>query len=122
MKEAAHHRLRLGQFKKYCDTLCLLGEWDRALAIAPVVGIDYWKSLMKRYSERLLGDSKEKKTEKSEDNVVPFLLAASERTKCVEYLLNSCDNVEGAYLVATVAEDGIIILNLGGYDSAQSQV
>ncbi|PNJ24106.1 WDR17 isoform 6, partial [Pongo abelii] len=46
LKEAAEIHLRLGQIQRYCELMVELGEWDKALSIAPGVSVKYWKKLM----------------------------------------------------------------------------
>uniref|UniRef100_A0A5F9DQB8 WD repeat domain 17 n=1 Tax=Oryctolagus cuniculus TaxID=9986 RepID=A0A5F9DQB8_RABIT len=48
LKEAAEIHLRLGQIQRYCELMVELGEWDKALSIAPGVSLKYWKKLMQR--------------------------------------------------------------------------
>ncbi|XP_030672203.1 WD repeat-containing protein 17 isoform X5 [Nomascus leucogenys] len=48
LKEAAEIHLRLGQIQRYCELMVELGEWDKALSIAPGVSVKYWKKLMQR--------------------------------------------------------------------------
>eukprot|EP00069_Balaena_mysticetus_P001974 bmy_03968T0 len=48
LKEAAEIHLRLGQIRRYCELMVELGEWDKALSIAPGVSVKYWKKLMQR--------------------------------------------------------------------------
>ena len=47
-KEAAKLYLRAGNVQRYCEIMCDLDDWDKALAVAPMVGQAYWKDLMKR--------------------------------------------------------------------------
>ncbi|XP_010628110.1 WD repeat-containing protein 17 isoform X6 [Fukomys damarensis] len=48
LKEAAEIHLRLGQIQRYCELMVELGEWDKALSVAPGVSVKYWKKLMQR--------------------------------------------------------------------------
>uniref|UniRef100_A0A4X1VX56 WD repeat domain 17 n=1 Tax=Sus scrofa TaxID=9823 RepID=A0A4X1VX56_PIG len=48
LKEAAEIYLRLGQIQRYCELMVELGEWDKALSVAPGVSVKYWKKLMQR--------------------------------------------------------------------------
>jgi hypothetical protein len=50
---AATLYLKLGQMEKYCEILAELGEWEKALAIAPSVSIGFWRDLASRYAEHL---------------------------------------------------------------------
>lgn len=44
-----------------------LGEWLKALAVAPGVSLEYWKALSERYVERLV--------EQESADAVPFMVA-----------------------------------------------
>ncbi|OWK00266.1 hypothetical protein Celaphus_00019228, partial [Cervus elaphus hippelaphus] len=46
LKEAAQIHLWLGQIQRYCELMVELGEWDKALSVAPSVSVKYWKKLM----------------------------------------------------------------------------
>ncbi|XP_060147600.1 WD repeat-containing protein 17 isoform X9 [Globicephala melas] len=49
LKEAAEIHLRLGQIRRYCELMVELGEWDKALSVAPGVSVKYWKKLMQSF-------------------------------------------------------------------------
>ena len=49
LREAAEIYLRVGNLQRYCDVLAELREWDKALAVAPGVSMQYWHSLCQRY-------------------------------------------------------------------------
>jgi hypothetical protein len=42
--------LRAGNFREYCETLVELNEYNKALAFAPGVGIEYWQDLSQRHA------------------------------------------------------------------------
>jgi len=44
--EAAELCLLSGNIKKYCELMFICGEFDKALALAPVVGYNFWQSLI----------------------------------------------------------------------------
>ncbi|XP_015769456.1 PREDICTED: WD repeat-containing protein 17-like [Acropora digitifera] len=48
IKEAASLHVKLGQLQRYCELMVELGEWDKALAVAPGVSMSYWRELMER--------------------------------------------------------------------------
>jgi hypothetical protein len=48
IQEAANIRLRLGDIKQFCELSIDLGRWEKAIAVAPAVSIEYWKSLSSR--------------------------------------------------------------------------
>ena len=43
MRQAAAIYARLGYLRQYCDIMVEVGEWDRALAVAPAVSVPYWQ-------------------------------------------------------------------------------
>ena len=51
--EASKIYMKLGEYEKCCENLIEVGEWEKALAFAPKVSMDYWQNLVKRYSEHL---------------------------------------------------------------------
>ncbi len=42
LQEAANMYLRAGNFREYCETMVEMGEYKKAMAFAPAVGIEYW--------------------------------------------------------------------------------
>ena len=48
LREAAEVHLKTGNIQRYCELKVELGEWERALAVAPGVSITYWKNLANR--------------------------------------------------------------------------
>lgn len=50
---AARQFLTAGDLRSLCGTLVKLGRWERALTIAPGVGVSFWKSLAESYAEFL---------------------------------------------------------------------
>ena len=70
LREAAETYLRSGNLQRHCDVLAELGEWDRALALAPGVSMSYWKELCGKRVSNL-------KTDQS-DLVVPYAVAAGD--------------------------------------------
>ena len=53
MQEAARLYLRAGNFRDYCETLFELGHYQKAIAFAPAVGIEYWQELTERHANIL---------------------------------------------------------------------
>lgn len=39
--------------REYCEMLAEAEDWERALAAAPAVGMDFWKALAARYAQAL---------------------------------------------------------------------
>lgn len=68
LHQAALLHMKLGNFRQYCELMVDLNQWERALAVAPGVSMDYWRKLCDRYTQKL---SKEER-----EDVVPFHLAS----------------------------------------------
>lgn len=43
----------IGHLEKYCEILTELGQWEKALAVAPSVSIQFWRELSNRYADHL---------------------------------------------------------------------
>ncbi|RVE76746.1 hypothetical protein OJAV_G00012020 [Oryzias javanicus] len=63
LKEAADIHLRLGQIQRYCELMVELGQWEKALSVAPGVSMKYWKKLMQRRADQLM--------EEDNDDAIP---------------------------------------------------
>lgn len=48
LRHAALLYLKTGNIQRYCELMVELGEWERALAVAPGVSFTYWKNLTNR--------------------------------------------------------------------------
>lgn len=125
LAEAAQLRLLMGQQRRYCELLCTLGYWERALAIAPVLGLDYWRTLLRRYTQRLMqtatseipgGSASGHQSLAANQALPPFLLAAGQPAELVDYFIqnhrannNNNNNVQlqSAYLVASAFDAGL---------------
>ncbi|XP_066878660.1 WD repeat-containing protein 17 isoform X6 [Kogia breviceps] len=97
LKEAAEIHLRLGQIRRYCELMVELGEWDKALSIAPGVSVKYWKKLMQRRADQLIQEDK--------DDVIPYCIAIGDVKKLVHFLM-SRGQLKEALLVAQAACEG----------------
>ncbi|EAN95573.1 hypothetical protein, conserved [Trypanosoma cruzi] len=51
--EAAEFMLQIGKVAEYCQLMAEVGEWDRAIAAAPVVSRDFWRSLCLKAAETM---------------------------------------------------------------------
>ncbi|XP_027624259.1 WD repeat-containing protein 17 isoform X3 [Tupaia chinensis] len=94
LKEAAEIHLRLGQIQRYCELMVELGEWDKALSIAPGVSVKYWKKLMQRRADQLIQEGK--------DDVIPYCIAIGDVKKLVSFFM-SRGQLKEALLVAQLA-------------------
>ena len=53
LNEAAKLFLRCGMIKEYCETMFMIGNYERALCFAPSISIEYWQELAERHAEIL---------------------------------------------------------------------
>ncbi|XP_021120602.1 WD repeat-containing protein 17 isoform X2 [Heterocephalus glaber] len=97
LKEAAEIHLRLGQIQRYCELMVELGEWDKALSIAPGVSVKYWKKLMQRRADQLIQEDK--------DDVIPYCIAIGDVKKLVTFFM-SRGQFKEALLVTQAACEG----------------
>lgn len=58
LQEAAKLYLRAGNFREYCETLIELGDFTKAMAFAPAVGIEYWQEVSERHAKHLENQGK----------------------------------------------------------------
>uniref|UniRef100_A0A2K6S6R8 WD repeat domain 17 n=1 Tax=Saimiri boliviensis boliviensis TaxID=39432 RepID=A0A2K6S6R8_SAIBB len=97
LKEAAEIHLRLGQIQRYCELMVELGEWDKALSVAPGVSVKYWKKLMQRRADQLIQEDK--------DDVIPYCIATGDVKKLVHFFM-SRGQLKEALLVAQASCEG----------------
>eukprot|EP00455_Lapot_gusevi_P040938 TRINITY_DN4691_c0_g1_i4.p1 TRINITY_DN4691_c0_g1~~TRINITY_DN4691_c0_g1_i4.p1 ORF type:complete len:1101 (-),score=371.19 TRINITY_DN4691_c0_g1_i4:99-3326(-) len=77
IRAAADIYLKNGHLREYCELLVQLEEWDKALAVAPGVSIQYWMSLSQRRAAQL--------TAEGDDAAVPHLIATHDIRKSVDF-------------------------------------
>ncbi|XP_014672534.1 PREDICTED: WD repeat-containing protein 17-like [Priapulus caudatus] len=99
LQDAAAIYLWLGNVQRYCEMLVGLGEWEKALAVAPGVSMEYWTSLAKRRAEQLSAEDSEE--------AVPYLVATGDAEAVVEFYA-SRSKLHEAMLSAAVAREGRI--------------
>ncbi|XP_064418266.1 WD repeat-containing protein 17 isoform X2 [Latimeria chalumnae] len=112
LKEAAEIHLRLGQIQRYCELMVELGEWDKALSVAPGVSMKYWKKLMQRRADQLI--------QEENDDVIPYCIATGDVKKLVSFF-TSRGQLKEALLVAQAACEGNIqVLQLSSSNGSAS--
>ncbi|NXP35856.1 WDR17 protein, partial [Leiothrix lutea] len=99
LKEAAEIHLRLGQIQRYCELMVELGEWDKALSVAPGVSMKYWRKLMQRRADQLI--------QEENDDAIPYCIAIGDVKKLVSFF-TSRGQLKEALLVAQAACEGNI--------------
>ncbi|XP_035770593.1 WD repeat-containing protein 17 [Neolamprologus brichardi] len=77
LKEAADIHLRLGQTQRYCELMVELGQWEKALSVAPGVSMKYWKKLMQRRADQLMAEDN--------DDAIPYCVATGDIKKLVTF-------------------------------------
>uniref|UniRef100_A0A674C1Q4 WD repeat domain 17 n=1 Tax=Salmo trutta TaxID=8032 RepID=A0A674C1Q4_SALTR len=76
-----------------------LGEWDKALSVAPGVSIKYWKKLMQRRADQLM--------QEENHDVIPYCIATGDVRKLVNFF-TARGQLNEALLVAQGACEGNI--------------
>ncbi|XP_015226931.1 PREDICTED: WD repeat-containing protein 17 [Cyprinodon variegatus] len=99
LKEAAQIHLRLGQIQRYCELMVELGEWEKALSVAPGVSMKYWKKLMQRRADQLMAEDN--------DDAIPYCVATGDIKKLVSFFTSRGQLLE-ALLIAQGACEGNI--------------
>nr|XP_054754623.1 WD repeat-containing protein 17-like [Lytechinus pictus] len=102
VREAAVLHMKLGETQRYCELMVELGEWEKALAIAPGVSMDYWKQLAERYAENLSADENL--------DCVPYYLITHNVDKLVRFYCHR-GQLNDALLVAQVACEGPVTMD-----------
>ncbi|XP_036155651.1 WD repeat-containing protein 17 isoform X1 [Myotis myotis] len=97
LKEAADIHLRLGQIQRYCELMVELGEWDKALSVAPGVSVKYWRKLTQRRADQLIQQDK--------DDAIPYCIATGDVRKLVHFFM-ARGQLKEALLVAQAACEG----------------
>lgn len=92
---AAMLHLKSGNIREYCDLMIELGQWERALAVAPGVSHGYWKDLTHRYATRLESTSSEA--------AVPFYVTAGYADKAINFYVSRKEYNE-AFIIAKAHE------------------
>ncbi|XP_048589465.1 WD repeat-containing protein 17 isoform X2 [Nematostella vectensis] len=97
LTKAALIHVRVGQLQRYCELMVQVGQWDKALAVAPGVSMEYWKTLIQRRAEQLVRED--------DDAAVPYCVATGDADKLVSFF-TSRGQLHDAFLVAQVACEG----------------
>ena len=88
---AADAYFRLGKVKEYCELMTEAGEWERALAAAPMLGMEYWRTQCLVAADRLAaaGDRR----------AVDFYICACEAYKAADFLAKRREFCEAMMVV-----------------------
>ncbi|XP_041358787.1 WD repeat-containing protein 17-like [Gigantopelta aegis] len=118
LREAANIHIRLGNVQRYCELMVELGEWEKALCVAPAVSINYWKSLTQRYADSFVREDR--------DEAIVLDIATGNAKQLVEFFRKR-GQLSDAVLTAQVACEGLLpqisaasvttSVMINGYDS-----
>lgn len=97
LQKAADLYLMNGNLEKYCELLVECGQWERAIAIAPAVSIEYWKNLCVKYAQLL--------TSFGSNDAVPYYLATNEIDKLLNFYI-SRNQYENAMNISIIDAEG----------------
>ena len=53
MKESAKMMFKAGNIQEFCEISMQLGEYEKAIASAPKVSMQYWNKCVQRYTKHL---------------------------------------------------------------------
>ncbi|XP_069128955.1 WD repeat-containing protein 17-like [Argopecten irradians] len=98
IRKAAQIQIRVGNVQRYCELMVELGEWEKALSVAPGVSMEYWQSLAKRYTAYLLKDDKQE--------AIPYCMSTGDIETLVNYF-TSHGQATDAMLASQVACEGL---------------
>jgi len=108
-RKGAELFLKLGNYKEFCEIMIQLGEFDRALAYAPAVSMDYWKECMQKYGQ-WLGKHEERFIEAP----LPYI-AINEVDTAID-ILTEAEEFEDSKLVRALKIAGVYKDVLSQYD------
>ena len=91
--QAAVEHMKLGKVREYCDLLVEAGQWERALSAAPLVGMEFWRSLCLRVADKL--------AHQGDVQAVDFYICAGEGHKAADFLANRGDYADAMIIVQT---------------------
>ena len=101
MMECAKIYLKLGQVKEYCEILISFNMWEKALAFAPYVNIDYWQTCALRHAQYL--------RDRGSEEAGHYSLLAHDIQGAMDSMVNRGD-YEDAKLIKILAELGGIYI------------
>jgi WD repeat-containing protein 17 len=99
-RKGAELFLKLGNNKEFWEIMMQLGEFDRALAYAPAVSLDYWKSWMEKY-----GDWLSRHEERFTEAPLPYI--SINQVDTAINLLTQAEEFEDAKLVRALKIAGV---------------
>eukprot|EP00002_Diphylleia_rotans_P021101 TRINITY_DN4105_c0_g1_i5.p1 TRINITY_DN4105_c0_g1~~TRINITY_DN4105_c0_g1_i5.p1 ORF type:complete len:1200 (+),score=232.65 TRINITY_DN4105_c0_g1_i5:718-4317(+) len=94
---AASNFLKAGHTQRYCELMVELGEWEKAVSMAPAVSLEYWKSLSAKYATHL--------ETLENDAAVSYHIASGAISKAVDFYTSRGDLAD-AVVVADAYKSG----------------
>ena len=93
MRQAALAYARAGDIKKYCTLSAEIGDWTKALAAAPGVSMDFWRSLSSKFADQMI--------EQGSEDCVPILVSLDAEERAAQFYLSRKHN-RHAMIIALV--------------------
>ena len=97
LNQAAHLHLQLGNVERYCELKKELGEWERAIAMAPAVSLEFWAGMAKEYAQMLLA-----KNPSRLHDLLPWYVGISQPDTLVNLYINA-EQYDDAVTLAQVS-------------------
>eukprot|EP01086_Lenisia_limosa_P011016 TRINITY_DN3609_c0_g1_i2.p1 TRINITY_DN3609_c0_g1~~TRINITY_DN3609_c0_g1_i2.p1 ORF type:complete len:586 (+),score=138.87 TRINITY_DN3609_c0_g1_i2:200-1957(+) len=104
LREVAAERLRMGDFKKYCDLSVQVGDWEKAIAVAPAVSLSYWKYMCGRYAAHLGATPYGRAIQLASGETAEVVHNLCEDGHCSEALLPAVATLNGRFVSALDGE------------------
>ena len=96
LKEAAVIYARMGEFEKYCGLMLEIGEWTKAIAMAPMVSMEFWENLNNRYADFL--------NEQSNEDCIPHMIACGNYEHAMDFYLSRNDSRNALLVIKSCGE------------------
>ena len=100
IRKAAEAYALCGDLRKYCDLLYELGEHERALAVAPGVGLEYWREMSVEFAR--------KQAEELNEDCVVFFAASGAAEEGVDFYAKR-NQFKQAFSLAAAADAGFFV-------------
>ena len=103
LREAAEVYLKSGMLERYCELMAEVGDWDKALMVAPAVSQALWRGLLRRYVEAMAEKTGPHRVTTPE--LAPAILAAGDAHALLRRYEGE-GRLDDAFLVATASSAG----------------
>mmetsp|Transcript_17137 Transcript_17137/g.30766 ORF Transcript_17137/g.30766 Transcript_17137/m.30766 type:complete len:1177 (-) Transcript_17137:8002-11532(-) len=102
LSKAANMFLRLGDFKGFCEIQIELGNYEKALAFAPRVSMEFWEQVAVRYAESL--------KQKNIEDAANYYLAVGKTEDAINFMTNRGDFREALFIAFNQKENRFVPL------------